>query len=143
MVKMKKITLILTLLGLFMGVKAQKANWQNMDLQTDSVFGISTEKAYKELLQHKKATTVLVAVIDGGVDTAHEDLKAIIWNNPKEKAYNGKDDDKNGYVDDMHGWNFIGGPKGDVHYDNLELVRILRRDSAYCGHRCRAFNLSC
>src|SRR5690348_12412920 len=93
MIKMKKITLILTLLGLCMGVEAQKANWQNLDLQKDSVFGISTEKAYGELLHHKKATTVLVAVIDGGVDTAHEDLKAVIWNNPREKAYNGKDDD--------------------------------------------------
>jgi subtilisin family serine protease len=131
---MKKISLILLSLGLCFGVEAQKANWQNLDLKTDSVFGISTERAYKELLHHKKASTVLVAVIDGGVDTAHEDLKAIIWNNPKEKAYNGKDDDKNGYVDDVHGWNFIGGPKGDVHYDNLELVRILRRDSAkYAG----------
>ena len=106
---------------------AQKANWQNLDRATDTVFGISTEKAYKELLKNKPSTTVLVAVIDGGVDTAHEDLKAIIWNNPKEKA-NGKDDDKNGFVDDFHGWDFIGGPKGDVHYDNLELVRILRRD---------------
>jgi subtilisin family serine protease len=107
---------------------AQKANWHNLDLQTDSVFGISTEKAYQQLLSHKKATTVLVAVIDGGVDTAHEDLKAVIWVNPKEKPNNGKDDDHNGYTDDLHGWNFIGGPKGDVNYDNLEMVRILRRD---------------
>jgi cell wall-associated protease len=107
---------------------AQKANWHNLDLKTDSVFGISTEKAYQQLLGHKKATTVVVAVIDGGVDTAHEDLKAIIWDNPKEKPGNGKDDDHNGYMDDTHGWNFIGGPKGDVNYDNLEMVRILRRD---------------
>jgi len=107
---------------------AQKANWHNLDLQTDSVFGISTEKAYQQLLSHKKATTVLVAVIDGGVDTAHEDLKSVIWVNPKEKPNNGKDDDHNGYTDDLHGWNFIGGPKGDVNYDNLEMVRILRRD---------------
>ena len=113
---------------LSIGASAQKANWHNLDLQTDSVFGISTEKAYQQLLSHKKATTVLVAVIDGGVDTAHEDLKAVIWVNPKEKPFNGKDDDRNGYTDDLHGWNFIGGPKGDVNYDNLEMVRILRRD---------------
>lgn len=112
---------------------AQKANWQNLDLKTDSVFGISTEKAYLELLPHKKSATVLVAVIDGGVDTSHEDLKAVIWNNPKERPGNGKDDDRNGYIDDMHGWNFIGGAKGDVNYDNLEMVRILRRDKARYG----------
>ncbi len=92
------------------GVSAQKANWHNLDLKTDSVFGISTERAYQELLGHKKATTVLVAVIDGGVDTAHEDLKSVIWINPKERPGNGKDDDRNGYVDDLHGWDFIGGP---------------------------------
>jgi cell wall-associated protease len=107
---------------------AQKANWQNLDLREDSVFGISTEKAYRELLQNKKAQIVIVAVIDGGVDTAHEDLKAVIWNNPKEKPANGKDDDHNGYIDDVHGWDFIGGPTGDVDYDNLELVRVIRRD---------------
>jgi subtilisin family serine protease len=133
MAKMRKSTLFLSLIALSMGAYAQKANWQNLDLKTDSVFGISTERAYRELLPHKKATTVLVAVIDGGVDTAHEDLKAIIWNNPREKPGNGKDDDHNGYTDDIHGWNFIGGPKGDVDYDNLELVRILRRDAPRYG----------
>jgi len=131
---MKKNSVILLFIGLFIGggtrtANAQKANWQNLDLKTDSVFGISTEKAYRELLGHKKARTVLVAVIDGGVDTAHEDLKAVIWVNPRERAGNGKDDDHNGYADDVHGWDFIGGPKGDVHYDNLEMVRILRRDA--------------
>ena len=132
--KKKSTTLLVLLLtiaaaGFFsLDARAQKANWQNLDLKTDSVFGISTEKAYQQLLTHKKATTVLVAVIDGGVDTAHEDLKPIIWVNPKEQAGNGKDDDHNGYIDDIHGWNFIGGPKGDVNYDNLEMVRIIRRD---------------
>jgi len=126
---MKKMYVLITLAILSMEAGAQKANWQNLDLKADSVFGISTEKAYRELLPRKKATTVVVAVIDGGIDTAHEDLKAVIWNNPKEKPGNGKDDDRNGYTDDVYGWNFIGGPKGDVNYDNLELVRILRRDA--------------
>ncbi len=107
------------------GPKA-KANWQNLDLKTDSVFGISTEKTYTELLKGKKHVPVLVAVIDGGVDVNHEDLKAIIWNNPVEIAANNKDDDKNGYADDIHGWDFIGSAKGDVHYDNLELTRMIR-----------------
>jgi subtilisin family serine protease len=125
-----------TLVFLFLSLcaSAQKANWQNLDLTTDSVFGISTEKAYLELLPHKKSTTILVAVIDGGVDTSHEDLKAVIWTNPKERPGNGKDDDRNGYIDDIHGWNFIGGPKGDVNYDNLEMVRVLRRDKARYGN---------
>lgn len=107
-----------------------KPNWQNLDLQTDSVFGISTEKAYKELLPGKKHVTVLVAVIDGGVDIDHEDLKKVIWNNPRETAGNKKDDDKNGYADDLHGWDFIGSAKGDVHYDNLELTRMVRINNA-------------
>jgi len=127
----QRITLIFLCFSIL--ADAQKANWQNLDLKTDSVFGISTEKAYQQLLHHKKSTTVLVAVIDGGVDTSHEDLKAVIWTNPKEKPGNGKDDDHNGYIDDMHGWNFIGGAKEDVHYDNLELVRILRRDKPKYG----------
>jgi len=106
----------------------QKPNWQNLDLKTDTVFGISTEKAYTELLKGKKHVPVLVAVIDGGVDINHEDLQGVIWTNPKEIAGNGIDDDKNGYVDDIHGWDFIGGPKGDVNYENLELTRQLRAE---------------
>ena len=109
---------------------AQKKNWQNMDLKTDSVFGISTEKTYKELLKGKKSVTVLVGVLDGGVDIQHEDLKRVIWVNKKEIAGNGKDDDKNGYIDDVHGWNFLGSAKGSVDHEALELTRVLRRDKA-------------
>src|ERR1700712_2959067 len=87
--------------------KTPLPNWQNLDLKANGMFGISTEKAYQELLKDKKHTTVLVAVIDGGVDINHEDLKSIIWNNPNETAGNGTDDDKNGYTDDLHGWDFI------------------------------------
>lgn len=107
---------------------AQKANWQNLDLKTDSTFGISTERAYKELLKGKKASTVIVGVLDGGVDIKHEDLKRIIWANTDEKAGNGVDDDKNGYKDDVFGWNFLGSDKGSVEFETLELTRILRRD---------------
>ncbi|WP_316829554.1 S8 family peptidase [Pedobacter aquatilis] len=107
---------------------AQKPNWQNLDLKTDSVFGIGTEKAYKELLKGKKSTRVIVAVNDGGVDDQHEDLKRIMWVNTKEIAGNGKDDDNNGYIDDIHGWNFIGGAKGSVDHETLELTRLVRRD---------------
>ncbi|TDO19616.1 S8 family peptidase [Pedobacter duraquae] len=106
----------------------QRANWQNLDLKADSTFGISTEKTYSILLKGKKATKVIVGVLDGGVDVNHEDLKSVIWLNGKEKAENGLDDDKNGYADDMHGWNFLGSAKGSVHYEALELTRLLKRD---------------
>lgn len=109
---------------------AQKPNWQNLDLKTDTTFGISTEKAYKELLKGKKSTPIIVAVLDGGVDLNHEDLKRIIWTNKKELAGNGVDDDKNGYVDDLHGWNFLGGKTGSIEHETLELTRLVRRDQA-------------
>ena len=83
-----------------------KDNWQNLDLKNDSVFGISMEKAYTELLTGRKAVPVIVAVIDGGVDINHEDLNSVIWTNPGEVPANSKDDDKNGFIDDIHGWNF-------------------------------------
>lgn len=107
---------------------AQKPNWQNLDLKADSTFGISTEKAYNELLKGKKSTKVIVAVLDGGVDINHEDLKSLIWLNKKEKAGNGKDDDKNGYIDDVNGWNFLGSAKGSINQETLELTRLIRRD---------------
>lgn len=108
---------------------AQKPNWQNLDLQKDSVFGISTEKAYVQIIKkkHKKVKPVLVAVIDGGIDINHEDLKNEIWTNPGEVTANNIDDDKNGYTDDIHGWNFIGSSKGNVNHENLELVRLIRK----------------
>ncbi|HEY4936586.1 MAG TPA: S8 family peptidase [Puia sp.] len=86
--------------------------WQLLDFRTDSVFGAGVNLAYDELLKGKKATPVIVAVIDGGVDTAHEDLVGHIWTNAKEIPGNGIDDDHNGYVDDIHGWNFLGGKNG-------------------------------
>ncbi|MFC5285236.1 S8 family serine peptidase [Pedobacter alpinus] len=103
-----------------------KPNWQNLDLANDSVFGISTEKAYQELLKNKKSTTVIVAVIDGGVDIQHEDLKSVIYKNPKEKL-NGKDDDKNGYADDLYGWNFLGSGNKNIEFETLELVRQINK----------------
>ena len=102
-----------------------KPNWQNLDLKKDGFFGISTELAY-DLVKGKVGKTVLVAVIDGGVDKDHEDLKSVMWVNPKEIAGNSKDDDNNGYIDDVNGWNFLGSPKWTVQYDNLEMTRLIR-----------------
>ncbi|MDJ1467552.1 S8 family peptidase [Xanthocytophaga flava] len=106
--------------------KKAPENWFNLDPTADKVYGVSTEKVYQELLKGRKAKPVIVAVIDGGVDINHEDLKSVIWTNPKEIPNNGKDDDKNGYIDDVYGWDFIGGKDSSVHYDNLEVTRIYR-----------------
>ncbi|MFM8912588.1 MAG: S8 family peptidase [Flammeovirgaceae bacterium] len=98
-------------------------NWYLLDPETDSVQGVSAEKAYATLLKGQPSKTILVAVIDSGIDIDHEDLKNVIWINEKEIAGNGIDDDKNGYVDDVHGWNFIGGKNGNVNADTYELTR--------------------
>ncbi len=102
-------------------------NWFNLDLEQDGVMGISTEKAYNLLLKDKESTSVVVAVIDGGVDVQHEDLKDIIWVNVQDSAATGSDADGNGYINDKYGWNFIGNANGEnVHYDNLEVTRLVR-----------------
>lgn len=88
-------------------------NWHLLDYQTDGYYGISLDKAYQFLSEKNiNPHPVIVAVVDGGIDTAQADLKNIIWNNKKEIPGNGVDDDYNGYVDDTHGWNFLGNKDG-------------------------------
>lgn len=101
----------------------QLKRWSHLDLATDSIPGMSVDKAYAELLKGKKGVKVIVAVVDSGVDIDQEDLKSVIWTNPKEIPNNGKDDDKNGFIDDIHGWNFL----GKSNNENLEMVRILKK----------------
>lgn len=108
-------------------------NWQHKDLKQDLIFGISTDKAYKELLQGKKSKTVVVAILDSGIDIKHEDLQTVIWKNPKEIAGNNKDDDHNGYVDDFNGWNYLGSEKGNVGFENLEITRLMRQGQKRFG----------
>ena len=103
---------------------AQKNNWGDLDLIKDSIPGMSVEKAYN-FLKGKKSVTVVVGVVDSGTDLGHEDLKDVAWVNTKEVAGNGIDDDKNGYVDDINGWNFL----GDAYKENLEAARILHNPS--------------
>jgi subtilisin family serine protease len=99
-------------------------DWHLRDKSSGGYYGISLDKAY-EFVKGKKSQQVIVAVIDSGVDTTHEDIKSVLWTNPGEIPGNGIDDDKNGYVDDVHGWNFIGGKDGrNVKEDSYEAARV-------------------
>ncbi|MBX2962004.1 MAG: S8 family peptidase [Cyclobacteriaceae bacterium] len=102
-------------------------NWFLLDPETDQMQGVSAERTYATLLKGRPSRTVVVAVIDSGVDIFHEDLKNVIWVNPGEIPDNGIDDDKNGYIDDVYGWNFIGGKEGNVNEDTYELTREYAR----------------
>ncbi len=102
-----------------------KTQWQHADMATDGLPGVSAVKAHAYMAEKgKTATPVVVAIIDSGTETFHKDLNANIWTNKGEIANNGIDDDKNGYIDDVHGWSFIGGKGGDVKQDNLEFTRV-------------------
>ena len=104
-------------------------DWHHMDQELDAFPGISSTLAYTKFLRDKKPKKqIVVAVIDGGVDALHEDLSGIMWKNPEEIPRNGIDDDNNGYIDDVHGWNFIGGVDGkNVDHDTFELTRIYEK----------------
>lgn len=103
--------------------------WHLLDKTKDGFQGISIDKAYEFVkTKNLKSNTVIVAVIDSGVDTLHEDLKPILWKNPKEIPGNGIDDDNNGYVDDVYGWNFLGGKDGrSVEKDSYEAARVYHK----------------
>ncbi len=126
----KRTCLLLTGFILVIALRAQNSEipkgWHMLDKTASGYYGISTEKAYQFVKTKKlKSNTVIVAVIDSGIDTLHEDLKAVLWTNTKEIPGNGIDDDKNGYVDDMHGWNFLGGRDGQsVEKDSYEAARV-------------------
>ena len=103
--------------------------WHLLDQKKDGYYGISINEAYQFVkAKNLKSSPVIVAVIDSGVDTLHEDLKSILWKNPKEIPGNGIDDDNNGYVDDIYGWNFLGGRDGrNVEKDSYEAARVYHR----------------
>ena len=105
-------------------VRPKLKGWHLLNYQQDGYFGTGVKEAY-ELLAGRKSTTIIIAVIDSGIDTLHEDLKPVLWTNPKEIPGNGKDDDGNGYIDDIHGWNFCGSVKGENEAANtLEIARV-------------------
>lgn len=118
-------TLFLLLVFGFLSLNAQvSGNWHQLDPVIDSVLGISSEKAYKHL-EAKQSDTVIVAILDNGVDLDHEDLQGIFWVNPNEIEGNGIDDDQNGYIDDINGWNFLGNAEGEnLKRDQIGLTRI-------------------
>jgi subtilisin family serine protease len=108
--------------------EAAQAQWYLRDPQLDKTPGTGTTRAYAELLKGRVPTAVIVAVIDSGIDTAHVDLKPVLWRNPREIPGNGIDDDKNGYIDDVHGWNFLGGKDGrNISVETLESTRIVAK----------------
>ncbi len=146
---MNKITFLF--IGMVFGFSsafAQKEvpkNWHQLDPTTSGYNGISLDKAYSLIKTKKlKSNRVIVAVIDSGIDTLHEDLKPILWTNPKEIPANGIDDDKNGFIDDVHGWNFIGGKDGrNVKEDSYEAARVYHRfKSKYDGKDVKVSDLN-
>ncbi len=100
--------------------EAEKKEWSHLDLKTDTVPGVSLNRAYKEIVK-PKGKTIIVAVIDSGIDIDHEDLEGQIWVNTDEVPNNGIDDDANGYIDDVNGWNFL----GDADKEQLGYVRLV------------------
>lgn len=109
--------------------EAMPKDWHLQDHSTSGYNGISLQQAY-DFIKSKnlKSNKVIVAVIDSGIDTLHEDLKPVMWVNKKEIPGNGIDDDKNGYVDDIHGWNFLGGKDGrNVKEDSYEAARVYHK----------------
>ena len=111
---------------------AQKApmNWYLNSPKENKIFGASVDNAYG-LLKDKQPQQVIVAVIDSGVEVDHEDLKDVIWVNEDEIAGNGIDDDKNGYIDDVHGWSFLGGVTEDIDHEAMEIARMYHTGKKY------------
>lgn len=109
-------------------------NWHELDFKTDGYYGISLNQAYA-LVKNKKSKTVLVATIDSGVDTLQKDLQGVLWVNPKEKPANGIDDDHNGYIDDVHGWDFLGGKggKADLNETGESVRQYFKLKDKYAG----------
>ncbi len=129
--KMNKICLAIAILFLTNLSQAQfgpGTDWFHKDPKKDNLNGVSTDLTYETLLKEKASQTVIVAILDSGVDVEHEDLRENIWVNEGEIPGNGIDDDKNGYIDDIHGWNFIGGKDGsNVGADTYEVTRLYKR----------------
>ena len=104
-----------------------KNKWQHLDPVNDSIPGMSVEKAYNELIKNQKGEVVIVAVLDSGIDIDHDDLKENIWKNNNEIPGNKIDDDNNGFIDDIYGWNYL----GEAYFEQLELTRLLGKGTDF------------
>lgn len=133
---MKK-TILFSLLLACSSLFSQKyaKDWHLLNSPKDTIFGIDLGTALKDVPKPANAKPVIVAVIDGGVDVMHPDLKSNLWINEKEIPGNAVDDDHNGYVDDLYGWDFLGSISKDIQYDNLEMTRKLRDLKARFGDK--------
>lgn len=127
---MKIILLIIFIITTHINIYSQKdklENWHHKDPNKDKFQGISTNRTYEELLKGRSSKTVIVAIIDSGTDTTHEDLKGKFWVNEDEVPNNGIDDDNNGYIDDINGWSFLGNSKGEnILHETLEITRVYK-----------------
>ena len=130
---LKKCLALAGICCLLLSCKQDLTDWQHLDLQKNNVWGISSDKAYEELLKDQNAVPIIVAVLDGGVDLSHEELNKVLWVNQTEKPGNQIDDDGNGYVDDLNGWNFLGSPSGSVKYDNMAITRKVQEGRKVFG----------
>ena len=103
-------------------------NWYNMSPSIDKIQGAEVNRVYNEILVNlKPKKKIVVAIIDSGTDYEHIDLQGRIWTNKKEIPNNKIDDDNNGYIDDLHGWGFLGNSKGEnISFENVEQTRIYR-----------------
>lgn len=102
--------------------------WYHKDFSAANTYGVNTQNAYKYLeSKGLKPKSVVVGILDSGVEVDHPGLIKNMWKNPNEVPNNGKDDDKNGYIDDVYGWNFIGGKNGDIDVDNMEVTRMVKK----------------
>jgi cell wall-associated protease len=107
-------------------------NWSHLDSDKDKIYGISLQKLYNENIIKNNSNSLIVAIIDTQIDLNQEDLKGKIWVNTKEIPDNKIDDDKNGYIDDINGWNFVGKPNGGYFsYGNFEYTRVVKRWDSY------------
>lgn len=118
------LVIVLSTAQVALGQQPIQKGWHLLDEEQDGYYGISLQKAY-DFLKGRKSQPVIVAVIDSGIDTTHEDLKPVLWRNPKDNNADGIDDDNNGYPDDALGWNFLGNRKGEnVEKESAEAARL-------------------